>query len=85
LSSPLSHKHTVIGQTVRHFRAESGLTQEDLANAVGLHHTEISRLENGHREPKWGTMKRLARGMGITVKELVEFAEMLDRKRESAG
>jgi XRE family transcriptional regulator, fatty acid utilization regulator len=82
LSSPLNSQHPTIGQTVRHFRAEARLTQEELADAVEVHPTEISRLENGHREPKWETMKRLAKGLGITCPEMVAFAERLDQKRE---
>jgi hypothetical protein len=36
-----------------------------------LHPTEISRLERAAREPRLGTMLRLARGLDIGIEKLV--------------
>lgn len=68
----------VIGETIRFLRQKAGLTQEALAHESGIHPTEISRLEKGLRNPKWGTMKRLAKGLGIPCWHMVALAEMLD-------
>ena len=36
-----------VGPAIRHYRTEAGLTQADLADAVGISVTYLSRLENG--------------------------------------
>jgi transcriptional regulator with XRE-family HTH domain len=36
-----------MGPAIRHYRTEAGLTQADLADAVGISVTYLSRLENG--------------------------------------
>jgi transcriptional regulator with XRE-family HTH domain len=59
------------GANLREARTEAGLTQEALAYAAGLHRTEISLLELGGREPRLGTIVRLARGLGIDAAQLV--------------
>jgi transcriptional regulator with XRE-family HTH domain len=57
---------------LRALRREKNLSQEQLAAATGLHPTEISRLERGLREPRLGTIVRLAKGLKVDVKSLVE-------------
>lgn len=74
----------VIGEIVRVLRHKTGKTQEELAGEVGVHTTEISRLENGLRNPKWGTMKRLAKGLGVPCWHMVALAEVLDMERGEA-
>jgi transcriptional regulator with XRE-family HTH domain len=56
---------------VRQLRKAAGLSQEDLAGRTGLHPTEISRLERAAREPRLGTIVRLARGLGVGIERLV--------------
>ena len=56
---------------LRRHRAAAMLSQEQLAEKSGLHPTEISRLERAIREPRLGTIARLARGLGIGAEQLV--------------
>jgi transcriptional regulator with XRE-family HTH domain len=56
---------------LRRHRAAANLSQEQLAEKTGLHPTEISRLERGTREPRLGTIARLANGLGIGAEHLV--------------
>lgn len=56
---------------LRRLRLAAGLSQEQLAGRTGLHPTEISRLERAVREPRLGTIVRLARGLGVGVEGLV--------------
>ena len=46
----------------------SGMTQEELAEKTGLTQRDISRFENGNANPSLKTLKRLAEGMGMTLK-----------------
>jgi transcriptional regulator with XRE-family HTH domain len=56
---------------LRRYRAAANLSQEQLAEKTGLHPTEISRLERAVREPRLGTIARLAKGLGVGVEQLV--------------
>lgn len=60
------------------------MTQEELALEIGISASEISRLEKGRRNPKWETMKRLAKGLGVPCWRMVRIAEMLDQERAEA-
>lgn len=55
-------------------RKESGLTQKELSEKTGINQADISKLERGNANPSLRTLKRLAAGMGCTLK--VEFARM---------
>ena len=52
-------------------RQQAGLSQEQLADRAGFHPTEISRLERAVREPRLGTIVRLARGLDLSPQELL--------------
>jgi transcriptional regulator with XRE-family HTH domain len=56
---------------LRKHRRAAKLTQEQLSAKTGLHPTEISRLERAVREPRLGTIVRLARGLGVSADRLV--------------
>lgn len=53
-------------------RRRLGVSQEALAGFAGLHRTEVQKLEAGLREPRLGTIVRLAYGLGIDPGELVK-------------
>ena len=66
---------------MRFLRARAGLTQEALSETSGIHTTEISRLENGHRNPTWETLKALSGGLGVPTWHLAELIELLEAGR----
>lgn len=59
------------GHVLKRVRIERGLTQEELADAAGLHRTEISLLERNRRKPLLETIVAVCRGLGITPGELL--------------
>lgn len=52
-------------------RASQNLMQKELAERTGINQADISKLENGTRNPSVNLLKRLAEGMGMTLK--IEF------------
>lgn len=52
-------------------RKEQNITQADLAIRTGINQADISKLENGTRNPSVNLLKRLAEGMGMSLK--IEF------------
>lgn len=52
-------------------RISQNLTQKQLSDRTGIDQADISKLENGTRNPTLNLLKRLADGMGMTLK--IEF------------
>ena len=52
-------------------RTSQNLTQNELAKRTGINQADISKLENGPRNPSVNLLKRLAEGMGMSLK--IEF------------
>jgi transcriptional regulator with XRE-family HTH domain len=61
-----------LGANIRRLRRDRGLSQEALAHASELHPTEVSRLERGVREPRLGTIVRIARALRVEPARLLE-------------
>lgn len=59
-------------------RIAQNLTQKELAERTGINQADISKLENGTRNPSLKMLKRLAAGMGMDLK--IEFVPMTVRK-----
>lgn len=57
---------------LRRARQAASISQEELAARTELHRTEISLLERGGREPRLGTMVKLAVALGTTPESLCE-------------
>lgn len=52
-------------------RISQNLTQKELAERTGINQADISKLENGTRNPSINLLKRLADGMDMVLK--IEF------------
>ena len=52
-------------------RTSQNLTQKELAERTGINQADISKLENGTRNPSINLLKRLAEGMDMMLK--IEF------------
>ena len=52
-------------------RTSKNLTQKELAERTGINQADISKLENGTRNPTVNLLKRLAEGMDMALK--IEF------------
>ena len=54
-------------------RKKLDLTQKELSEKTGITQADISRIENGTRNPSLNMMKRLAEGLGMRLK--LEFVQ----------
>ena len=52
-------------------RKSQNLTQDDVAQRTGINRSEISKLENGTRNPTIKLLQKLADGLNMTLK--IEF------------
>ena len=58
-------------RTLVEARISQNLTQKELAARTGIDQADISKLENGTRNPSLNLLKRLADGMGMVLR--IEF------------
>ncbi|MCH8976527.1 MAG: helix-turn-helix transcriptional regulator [Proteobacteria bacterium] len=63
------------GKRLRVLRVESDITQEKLADDVGLTVESISNIERGIFGPKFENLEKIANSLNIPVKELFEFED----------
>jgi DNA-binding XRE family transcriptional regulator len=60
-----------VGATIRKLRETKGLTQDQLARAVGMMRSNISRIEAAKHRPTLETLERIAKALKVSVAELV--------------
>lgn len=56
-----------IGVLLKQARLEAGLTQGEVANAIGTRKTAISRLENHVQDVKLSTVEKYAKALGKSI------------------
>ncbi len=64
-----------IGICVAEMRASQKLTQEELAQAVGLTKGNISKIENGHIVPPIGTLMKIAQALHADLTDFLKPAD----------
>jgi len=70
-SPPVSPAAQAFGQRVRARRQELDLTQEQLADACGLHWTFIGQVERGRRNISLHNILKIGAGLRLDPGELV--------------
>jgi len=71
VSEPLRHQRT-IGEAIRRFRKHAGLSQEKLAEKADLHPVYVGELERGEEAASVYALVRIAKGLGVRLRDLVE-------------
>ncbi len=60
-------QRSAVGRRLRALRDERGLSQDVLAARSGIPQESLSRLENGKRDPRLDTLRKLAAGLGMDL------------------
>jgi transcriptional regulator with XRE-family HTH domain len=78
------HKHLYkcLGEVISLRRKRMHMSQEDLAQESGINRAFISNIEQGKRNPSFGAVSCLSRGLRIRYSRLIEKCE--DCMKESA-
>jgi transcriptional regulator with XRE-family HTH domain len=56
-----------LGDAIRHYRTEAGLTQAELANRAGLNRSYLSELESGKETEQVKRLLRVLRQLGVRM------------------
>ena len=63
---------TAIGSYIARKRKEQNLTQEQLAETLGVSNKTISKWENGKCMPDYGIIEQLCKELSVTLSELMD-------------
>ena len=64
-----------IGEVIRSYRIERGLSQGDIERRTGLLRCYLSRVENGHTVPSLETLAKIAEAMEIGLADFFPGSE----------
>lgn len=62
----------IIGQRIRNYRTQKGLSQEKPAELAGCHPTYIGQLERGEKNATLESVEKIASAMDISLSELFD-------------
>lgn len=81
LSSPDPERdQIVLGRALRELRKRAGVTQEAVAEQLGVFPTFVGRLERGERGARWHTVRKMLRALDVDPAEFgsaIEHQESL--------
>lgn len=68
----------ILARNMRRLRTRRGLSQEELAQEVGLRQAQISEIESGNNNITIDNLHRLALALGVRVCELIDERTVKD-------
>ena len=74
---------TAIGSYISKKRREKNLTQDQLAEKLGVSNKTISKWENGKCMPDYSIIEQVCRKLSVTLSELMDGEDFLDIKSTS--
>lgn len=64
-----------LGRAIRRVRRYHDLTQEQLADQVGMNARHLSDIERGMKDVRWSTLRRIANALSVPVSAIVTAYE----------
>ncbi len=77
-------KYFDIGQRIRRYRKACGLSQEALAQKVGISVTHMSHIETGNTKLSLPVLAKIAEGLSVGTDALLSDAPKPDKAKLSA-
>ena len=71
MKEPIQAVHQQVGLAVRRIREAVGVSQEELANRVGIRRTSITNIEAGRQRLLLHHVETFAEALGTTPKHLL--------------
>lgn len=67
----------LLGKRIKELRKATGLTQEKLAEAIGIETTSLSGIESGRHFPSLPTLEKISNKLNVEIKCLFEFKHLI--------
>lgn len=62
-----------LGKNLKKYRLDCGMTQEILAEKVGIHPTYVGKLESGKSNPSVKLLFKVSRALGVKLSDIFDF------------
>ena len=69
--SRVRQQRKILGETIRHYRKKSEMSQEELAEKADLHPVYVGKVERGEQWVSLHALLRIAHALGVRLRELV--------------
>ena len=73
------NKKQALGARIKEFREKNKMTQDTLAELVGVDPKHLSRIENGKNYPSLETLEKLVSNLNISFEDVFEFEHLVQR------
>lgn len=60
-----------LGKNLKKIRTGKGISQGDIVRTLGVSRSFVSNIENGKTNPTLATISKLAKALGVSIKDLV--------------
>ena len=70
----MSSRKMLLGARIKELRKRAGLSQDQLAEKVGIESKYLSRIEVGKRHPSLDALERIADSLQVEMKELFDYS-----------
>lgn len=67
-----------IGKSIRYYREQKDVSQQWLANAIGVSKMTVSNFESDKRYPNVEMVKKICKALGITIGKLMSYKEDIE-------
>lgn len=64
---------SMLGENLKKYRIDANLTQEQLAEIVGIHPTYVGKLEGGKNNPSVKMLYKITRALNIKFCDIFDF------------
>lgn len=61
-----------LGENIKKIRLAKGMTQGDLCRKLEVDRAYMSNIESGKKNPTLSTIERVAKALGVSIKELIK-------------
>ncbi|BCG45666.1 Helix-turn-helix motif [Citrifermentans bremense] len=81
----MSDRKLLLGARIKELRKRTGLSQDQLAERVGIEAKYLSRIEVGKRYPSLETLESIADALRVEMRELFNFTHFEDGADTTRG
>lgn len=68
----MSETTKLVGQRIRNYRLQNGLSQEKLAELSGCHPTYIGQIERAEKNPTIDSIEKISSALNVSLSRLFE-------------
>lgn len=67
-----------VGKSIRYYREQKDVSQQWLANAIGVSKMTVSNFESDKKYPNVEMVKKICEALGITLGKLMSYKEDIE-------